>query len=104
MRLNELVDIVKYVYNDAFKEQPVDTKKTGEYIYEIEYKNEKIKADRSVGNKYRLTFKSPDETIEKFRLYIDEANGFRMYTCDISNFIDLIESQIKNKTKYYKIQ
>ena len=43
MRLNELVDIVKYVYNDAFKEQPVDTKKLVNISMRLNIKTKKSK-------------------------------------------------------------
>lgn len=103
MKLQQLVEIVRYVYKNIYEQDSNEVRQLDELIYEIRFPNEKIRVDRSVGNRYRISFDDTVVTIEDFMRRFDDALGFRMYTCDTSNFIDLTESQITKIEEYYNL-
>lgn len=101
MKINELILIVNNFYNKLYKEEAIEILKISEYIFELKFSSEVIKVDKSVGNKYRLYFSNIEGVVDEFRLLIDEALKFKMYTCDTSNFIDLTGAQINEIILYY---
>lgn len=103
MKLQQLVKIVRYIYKNIYGQDSNEVRQLDELIYEIRFPNEKIRVDRSVGNRYRISFDDTVVTIEDFMRRFDDALGFRMYTCDTSNFIDLTESQITKIEEYYNL-
>lgn len=94
MKLEHLIKIVEETYFEIFKQKPQQIIKMSELVYEVRFSNEKIKVDRSVGNKYRLTFDSYEGTIDKFRDFLNQFIDLTSNCCDTGYFIDLTEHNI----------
>lgn len=104
MKLNKLIQIVEFIYNEVHNEKVISINYINNLIIELNFANEVIKVDKLISNRYRITFESSLGTIEQFNLFIDEALNFILYCCDISNYIDLTSFHINKIIKHYKIQ
>lgn len=94
MKLNKLSKVVELIYLKVYNESLVDLIKQSDTIYTLKFKEEDIRIDNSVGNKYRITFNDYVGTILKFRDFIDESLNINVFCCDWSDYIDLTESLI----------
>lgn len=99
--INKLENIVINTYNKIYNKQLINKEIINEEVVDLIFDNEKIKADHSIGNKYRLWFDDYVGTIDLFRDTFDEILGFVAYCCDTSNFIDLTEDFVRKITEYY---
>ncbi len=104
MKLKELILMVEFIYKHVYNKMPLNINQMSNLVYEIKYPKELIRADKSISNRYRITFEQPVGTIEQFSLYIDKALGIPLYDCDTSNYIDLTAAHIMKVINYYNIK
>ena len=100
MKIELLVEIVKRTYKYLFNEDFLSLDKVNDKLYFVKFKDEVIKVDNSVGNKYRLTFESYEGTIDSFRSFFNQVLESDNYCCDTSYFIDLTASFINRINAY----
>lgn len=93
-----VISTYKHLYQD--EKYNLEVIKDNERI--IKFKNQTIHLDNFVATRYRLTFSDYEGVIDDFRDQFDEIYGFVYYCCDVSNFIDLTETFIKQINDYYE--
>ena len=101
MYLDFLLELVNKTYQELYNKSYLEIIKESNYIYKLRFETEVITVDKSVGNKYRLTFEEFDGTIDDFIDLYDVILGFNRYCCDTSYFIDLTEEFIRKIALYF---
>lgn len=100
--MKELLRLVINTYIHLYGESKYQIEEASDNNIFVTFPNERIQLDNFVGKRYRLTFSDYEGVIDDYRDTFDIVHGYTYYCCDVSNFIDLTESFIKNINSYLK--
>lgn len=100
--MNELEKLVLTTYFRLYGKTEYSREIVSDNNITLTFPLEKIQLDNFVARRFRLTFTNYDGVVDRFREEFDKAYGFVYYNCDVSNFIDLTETFIKQINNYFK--